>query len=137
MIAPHFDLIIQCLDVVKGLPTGSWATLAPPARRTAALVGRWAIEKAFASAIIARGADIPYDCSLVTLHNLSGVRLTEDQRLVMEIVDKKVTAQDLEETDDAGLYRDCCSLAHGIVKTVHTQMTINDIYARMPTGRLP
>jgi len=67
VIAPHFELIIQCIDVVKGLPIHSWESQARPAKRAAGLVGRWAIEKAFESAIVAHGGEIPKDRMLVSL----------------------------------------------------------------------
>ncbi len=135
MIAPQFDLIIQCIDVAKELPTDSWEALSRPARRSAGLVGRWAIEKALEAAIIASGAQLPKDRSLVNLHEVSGVSLTEETLSALKTVDQKVTSQELEGTDEMWAYLDCCSLARGIVQTVHLHLTVTDVWTRTHAGK--
>jgi len=130
MTLPQFDIIIQCIDVVKALPIDSWDSEPRSAKRAAGLVGRWAIEKAFESAIIAHAGEIPRERSLVNLAKASGVGLVNEQRNLLATVDREVTATEPDETDDLELYLDCCLLARGIVQTVHQSLTIANIMAR-------
>ena len=137
MILPHFDIIVQCLDVVKGLPVASWEEQSRPAKRFSGLVGRWAMEKAFTAAILARGAAFPKDHSLVSLSHASGVGLADAQRVLLAVIDKEVTANELEDTDDLALYLDCCLLARGITETVHQHLTLVSIIKRKPDKEKP
>ncbi len=137
MILPHFDLIVQCMDVVKGLPIESWEEQTRPVKRSSGLVGRWAIDKAFQAAILSCGVEFPKDRSLMSLRNASGVNLVKEQLLLLETVDQNITSHEPEETDDLELYLDCCLLARGIVGTVHQSLTTADVLERNHKKEMP
>jgi hypothetical protein len=137
MISPQFDIIIQCIDVVKALPIDSWDSQPRPAKRAAGLVGRWAIEKAFESAIIAHSGEIPKERTLVNLATASGVGLVNERWNLLATVDREVTATEPDETEHMDIYLDCCRLARGIVQTTHQHLTIADIMARKSLREKP
>ena len=120
----QYELLIQCIDVVKVLPTDSWESQTRPQKRAAGLVARWAIEKAFESFFIATGKDLPTKRSLVSLFKESGLNLISEQFLTLPLVDRCVTATEPDESDDMSLYLDCCWLARGIVTAVMERITL-------------
>jgi hypothetical protein len=126
----QYELLIQCIDVVKVLPTDSWESQTRPQKRAAGLVARWAIEKAFESFFIATGKDLPTKRSLVSLFKESGLNLISEQFLTLPLVDRYVTATEPDESDDMHLYLDCCWLARGIVTAVMERITLQQILRR-------
>jgi hypothetical protein len=130
MIQPQFEIIIQCIDVVKALPTAKWQSLERHERRAAGLIARWAIEKAFNAAILANGAPIPRNRTLVNLAAASCVELLDEQRSFLVTVDREVTATEPEVADDLEVHLDCCYLARGIVQTIHQHLSLVDIMNR-------
>jgi hypothetical protein len=128
---PQYELLFQCIDIVKVLPIDCWESQTRPQKRAAGLVARWAIEKAFESFFVATGRDLPKDRSIVSLFKESGLNPSSEQFLTLPMVDRYVTATEPDESDDMGIYLDCCWLARGIVTAVMERITLSDIITRM------
>lgn len=118
MILRQYELLIQCIDVVKVLPTESWESQTRPQKRAAGLVARWVIEKALESFFVASGRDLPADRSLMSMFKESGLNLSSEQIAYLPLVDRGVTSNEPDESDEMSLYLDCCWLARGIVESV-------------------
>lgn len=131
MILPQYDLLIQCIDVVKGLPTESWESQTRPQKRAAGLVARWAIEKAIESVFVASGRDLPADRSLMSMFKESGLHLTNEQIAYLPAVDRGVTSYEPDESDSMSLYLDCCWLARGIVESVNVHLTLSSLGCKL------
>lgn len=134
---PQYELLIQCIDVFKALPTDCWESQTRPQKRAAGLIARWAIEKAFESFFVSAGRDLPKDRSLVSLFKESGLNLISEQCLTLPLVDRYVTATEPDESDDMSIYLDCCWLARGIVTAVMERITLSDILNRMSSRQDP
>ena len=134
MTTPHYETIIQCIDVVKGLPIDQWESQKPSVRRSADLVGRWTIEKALLAAISHRGVQVPPGTSLIELYKASGVQMNHESEALLEVVDRDVSASQPLEEDEITLYRDSCLLARGVVETVHQHLTLADVRRRGNAG---
>ncbi|NLX24465.1 MAG: hypothetical protein GXY61_00675 [Lentisphaerae bacterium] len=130
MTAPHFNLIIQCADVIKALPIEDWGSQNPQGKRAAGLVARWSIERAFEAVLLSEGVSIPSDRSIRNLHRLSGVQLTALQTSFLDDVDREVTSAEPSEEQMDEYYFGCCQLALGIVGAVKTLLALHTVAAR-------
>ena len=129
---PHFELILQCMEVLESLDLKKWDTLELNQRRGWALIGRWAIERAFAALFWVRGQPVPAERSLAGLYAASGIRLVAEQEVALKRMDSRITCTEIDDGFIADDYLAAVELANGIVETIHNLVHILHHQLRHP-----
>lgn len=130
MILPHWELLGQCRVVADDLPVENWEQLSRSSQWASGLIAKWTIQKAFESALLARGVSKPDNDSLVALWHSSGVFLNNESQKCLEEVDRAITSEEPKPHSNLDLFLDCCRLARGVVTSVNQELTMADVVSR-------
>ena len=130
MILPQYALLLDCADVLKAIDINDWDRFSYPQRRGVGMLGRWVIEKALWSVIVARGQKPPFNASLMELYALSGIKLLPEQEYLLEQINDRVTTKEIQDDDIEEDFKYAYLLANTIRGTAHNIVTILDIKSR-------
>jgi hypothetical protein len=138
MSDPHMDMLLQCKEVNRALPVDCWEKLPTANKRLSALIARWSLERAFMAVLISRNEHIPPTSSLLELQHAARVGLNKDQQEWLQIIDRKVTANEPSDEDDISWngYH-CCQLARGVVDTVVTCVALRRMSPKRDASQTP
>ena len=120
----HYSLLSDCLDVLKAVDIDDWDRFSYPQRRGVGMLGRWVIEKALWSMIVARGQEPPFNASLMDLYALSGIKLLPEQEYLLELIHDRVTTKEIQDDDIEEDYKNAYLLANYIRGTAENYLGI-------------